>query len=120
RFERLPTTGQVLGVHGAWGNPESQPLQLLTDLGYAGGTLTLAFLFYVLLSIWRWRREETDPERRLYLAFVSSAAVGSVAGWVTMTMLCMVNFQWWFFSCLGVAAVSRQQRLDELRAQPAR
>lgn len=119
RFDNLPLTDKLIGVRGAWGNPESQPLQLMTDLGFVGGTLTLFFLVYVLFGLWRWIREETDPERKLFFSFVSACAVGSVAGWITMTMLCMINFQWWFFSCFGVAAIARQQTRDERAARSA-
>lgn len=104
RYERAPLVNKVLGVHGAWGNPENQFLQLLFDLGPIGGAATLIFILYVALRLLRWWRAEGDPDRKLLYALVLSVAVGSLAGWFTMTMFCMINFQWWIFSMLGVCA----------------
>ncbi len=107
KYEASTTASKIIGVHGAWGNPENQALQLMFDLGLAGGLLTLVFLAWVTWSLLRWWREATDPPLRLFYAFVLSTAVGSVAAWLTMTMLCMVNFQWWMWSMIGCAVAMR-------------
>jgi hypothetical protein len=104
RWDDEPLMERVIGVHGAWGNPENQLLQLLVDQGIFVGLFTLGFLTFVLRSMIRWRKQCDDPERRLFYATVIGFLVGSLAAWVTATPLAFTNFQWILWCLTGLAA----------------
>jgi hypothetical protein len=107
RFLDLERMDQCLGVHGTWGDPENQFLQLLGDLGPVVGLYTLGFVLWLLWTIHRWSTQETDPERRLFLQFVTAVLLGTGAAWMTATPLTYSNFQWFLFCLVGLAVAVR-------------
>jgi hypothetical protein len=104
RYEHEPPMAKVIGMHGTWGNPENQLLQLLIDLGPVVGLLTLGLLFWIVRCVIRWRRQCRDPARRLFYAMIAGLLIGSSAAWVTATPLAFTNFQWFLWCLTGLAA----------------
>ncbi|HEX5138926.1 MAG TPA: hypothetical protein VFY93_18290 [Planctomycetota bacterium] len=113
RFSDMERMDQCLGVHGTWGDPENQFIQLLGDLGPVLGLYTLGLVMWFLWTIYRWSKQETDPERKLFLQFVASVLFGSGAAWVTATPLTYSNFQWFLFCLIGLAVAVRMQSEQE-------
>jgi hypothetical protein len=109
RFRELDAVDQGLGVHGTWGDPENQFIQLLGDLGPIVGLYTLGLVLWIVWVIYRWSTQESDPERKLFLHFVTAVLVGSSAAWITATPLTYSNFQWFLMCLIGLAVAVRQQ-----------
>ncbi len=107
RFLDMERMDQCLGVHGTWGDPENQFIQLLGDLGPVLGLYTLGLVAWVLWTIYRWSKQESDPERKLFLHFVVAVLFGSGAAWMTATPLTYSNFQWFLFCLVGLAVAVR-------------
>lgn len=107
RFLELERMDQCLGVHGTWGDPENQFLQLLGDLGPVVGLYTIGVVLWTLWTIYRWSKQEVDPERKLFFHFVVAVLVGSGAAWITATPLTYSNFQWFLFCLVGLAVAVR-------------
>jgi hypothetical protein len=107
RFLDMERMDQCLGVHGTWGDPENQFIQLLGDLGPVLGLYTLGLVAWVLWTIYRWSKQEADPERKLFLQFVVAVLLGSGAAWMTATPLTYSNFQWFLFCIVGLAVAVR-------------
>jgi hypothetical protein len=104
RYEFEPSMDKLVGLHGSWGNPENQLLQLLIDLGPVGGLATLGLLWMIIRRMLRWRRATDDPEQRLFFALIIGLLIGSSAAWVTATPLTFTNFQWFLWCLTGLAA----------------
>ncbi len=111
RWERAPMVTKVVGVYGAWGNPENQFLHLMIDLGPIGALATVGLLLSITLSLRRWIREETDPEKRSFFILILALLVGSIGAWITSTPLVFTNFQWFLWSIAGLAVVARQSQI---------
>jgi hypothetical protein len=109
RFLELDRMDQGLGVHGTWGDPENQFIQLLGDLGPIVGLYTLGIVLWIVWTVFRWSKEEQDPERKLFFQFVTSLLIGSSAAWITATPLTYSNFQWFLMCLIGLAVGVRQQ-----------
>jgi hypothetical protein len=107
RFLELERMDQCLGVHGTWGDPENQFLQLLGDLGPVVGLYTIGVVLWTLWTIYRWSKQEVDPERKLFFHFVVAVLAGSGAAWITATPLTYSNFQWFLFCLVGLAVAVR-------------
>lgn len=107
RFQELERMDQCLGVHGTWGDPENQFLQLLGDLGPVVGLYTFGVVMWILWTIYRWSKQEVDPERKLFFHFVVAVLVGSGAAWITATPLTYSNFQWFLLCLVGLAVAVR-------------
>lgn len=107
RFLEMGRMDQCLGVHGTWGDPENQFLQLLGDLGPVVGLYTVGVVLWILWTIYRWSKQEVDPERKLFFHFVVAVLVGSGAAWITATPLTYSNFQWFLFCLVGLAVAVR-------------
>jgi hypothetical protein len=107
RFFEMERMDQCLGVHGTWGDPENQFIQLLGDLGPVVGLYTIGLILWVLWTIYRWSKQEVDPERKLFFHFVVAVLVGSGAAWITATPLTYSNFQWFLFCLVGLAVAVR-------------
>ncbi|MCK6458308.1 MAG: hypothetical protein L6Q95_00260 [Planctomycetes bacterium] len=116
RFLDMERMDQCLGVHGTWGDPENQFIQLLGDLGPVLGLYTLGLVAWVLWTIYRWSKQEAVPERKLFLQFVASVLLGSGAAWITATPLTYSNFQWFLFCLTGLAVAVRVQSEREAAA----
>jgi len=113
QYEDLNTVDQMVGVHGTWGDPENQFLQLLGDVGPVLGLLTVGLLIWILWMVHRWGAEETHRERRQFFHFIEAVLFGTSAAWITATPLTYSNFQWFLFCLLGLAAAVRRQSLQE-------
>ena len=127
RFLDMERMDQCLGVHGTWGDPENQFLQLLGDLGPVLGLYTVGAVLWILWTIYRWSKQEADPERKLFFHFVVAVLFGSGAAWVTATPLTYSNFQWFLFCLVGLAVAVRVDSersatvaVDEAREAEAR
>jgi len=107
RFLEMERMDQCLGIHGTWGDPENQFLQLLGDLGPVVGLYTVGVVLWILWTVYRWAKQETDPERKLFFHFVVAVLVGSGAAWITATPLTYSNFQWFLFCLVGLAVAVR-------------
>jgi O-antigen ligase len=116
RFRDMERMDQCLGVHGTWGDPENQFIQLLGDLGPVLGLYTLGLVVWVLWTVYRWSKQEADPERKLFLQFVAAVLLGSGAAWITATPLTYSNFQWFLFCLVGLAVAVRVQSEREAAA----
>jgi hypothetical protein len=106
-FLEMERMDQSIGVHGTWGDPENQFLQLLGDLGPFVGLYTLGVVLWIVWTIYRWSKQETDPERKLFFHFVVAVLVGSGAAWITATPLTYSNFQWFLYCLVGLAVAVR-------------
>ena len=57
----------------------------------------------------------TEPSYAALL--VLALLVGSLGAWITATPLAFTNFQWFLWSCVGLAVATRRDRTPRIRPQ---